>query len=373
MPVIQTTGAGMPSVALVSDYREEGWVSMDVVSDMLHAHLPETGYDVRQVCAPWLACFGRGVIDRAVNRFGIYPTYLSTRARGFDLYHVVDHSYAHLVHSLPANRTIVTCHDIDAFRCLLTTNGEPRPWWFRKMARRIWRGLCRAVRICCDSKETERQMLEIEGVDPGKVRVIPIGVDPVFTRNGATVFRQQPYLMHVGSTIPRKRIDILLRVLSAVNRVWPEVRLVRVGGRLQPSHIRLMQELGIGDVVEDLGFLSREHLAALYRGALAVLQPSEREGFGLPVAEALACGTPVVASDIPALRETGGDAAMYCEVADVEEWTSTVLQLREELRCGMYEERRARCLAQARKFRWEETARLTAEIYDEVLAGRSVC
>ena len=81
-----------------------------------------------------------------------------------------------------------------------------------------------------------------------------------------------------------------------------------------------MRELGFGDAIVVLPALDRSTLAAVYRRCALLLMPSEREGFGLPVLEALACGTPVVASDAPALREVGGYAAAYCPVDDLEAW-----------------------------------------------------
>ena len=91
-----------------------------------------------------------------------------------------------------------------------------------------------------------------------------------------------------------------------------------------------MTRLGLEPHIIVLPFLERRVLAAVYRRAAVVLQPSDREGFGLPVAEAMACGTPVVASDLPPLREVGGAMASYCPVGDVEAWTSTVSELLDE-------------------------------------------
>ena len=109
-----------------------------------------------------------------------------------------------------------------------------------------------------------------------------------------------PDLLHVGSTIPRKRIDVLLEVVAAVRRAEPGARLLKAGGSLTAEQERLARSLGLADAVVTLPFLTRRTLAALYRRAAVVLQPSEAEGFGLPVAEALACGVPIVASDLDA-------------------------------------------------------------------------
>ena len=115
-------------------------------------------------------------------------------------------------------------------------------------------------------------------------------------------------LLHVGSTVPRKRLDMVLRISAAVRSRIAGVRLVRVGGPLTPEQREEAARLGMSDRLVELPFLDRDVLAAVYRRAALVLIPSDREGFGLPAVEATACGTPVIASDIPAIVEVGGDA-----------------------------------------------------------------
>jgi glycosyltransferase involved in cell wall biosynthesis len=113
-----------------------------------------------------------------------------------------------------------------------------------------------------------------------------------------------------------------------------------------------------------LPFLERPQLAALYRRASVVLLPSDREGFGLPVVEAMACGTPVIASDIPALREVGGTAATYCPPADITRWVDVLAQFRrEQMDPAVRERRRNACLSAARKFDWKIYAAQMAELY----------
>jgi glycosyltransferase involved in cell wall biosynthesis len=110
--------------------------------------------------------------------------------------------------------------------------------------------------------------------------------------------------------------------------------------------------------------LSRTEIAELYRGAAAVLQTSEAEGFGLPVVEGLACGAVVVASDIPVLREVGGEAVVYCPVGDVGRWVEVVRGILSGGAVPALETR----LARAAKFSWAEHARVVAGAY-RALAG----
>jgi glycosyltransferase involved in cell wall biosynthesis len=142
-----------------------------------------------------------------------------------------------------------------------------------------------------------------------------------------------------------------------------------VGGDFTASQRRQVDRLRIGPYIRVLPFLERRVLASVYRRAAVVLQPSEREGFGLPVAEAKACGAAVVASDLPPLREVGGEGTAYCPVGDIASWTSTVSKLLDE-RMFEREKWRARCSAgivDARRFDALEHARRMIDVYKELL------
>ena len=129
-------------------------------------------------------------------------------------------------------------------------------------------------------------------------------------------------------------------------------------------------DLGIADRITVLPFLDRAVLAAVYRRATLALMTSDREGFGLPVVEAMACGTPVVASDIAALREVGGDAASYAPSAISMRWRHTVTQLLDEkdARPVEWARRRDAALARASLFSWSAYARRMEALYTR-LAG----
>ena len=321
--------------------------------------------------------------DRALNRFFDYPRALRPMRRGFDVFHVVDHSYAHLVRELGGARSVVTCHDLDAFRCLLgadAADAARRSAPLRVMARRTLGGMQSAARVCCPSAATRDALVANALVAPERLAVIPNGVHPVFAsrpdeaadaaatdllgpaRSGATD------ILHVGSTIPRKRIDVLLRVAAAVRAQFPALRLVRAGGALSADQQALARTLGLGEAIITMPALDPAVLAALYRRAALVLMPSEAEGFGLPLVEAMTCGTPVVASDIPALREVGADAAVYCAVADVPAWSGAVAAMLRERAANpaRWAERCAAAMRRAALFSWTAYADRYAAVYHEV-------
>jgi glycosyltransferase involved in cell wall biosynthesis len=293
---------------------------------------------------------------------------------------VVDHSYAHLVTGLPRGRAVVTCHDLDAFQGVLP-GSRGGTLVSRALGRHLLEGLQAAARIVCVSQARRDELVSYNVVPASIITVIPNGVHPTCSyRSDARADREVAdllgpedanvvELLHVGSTIPRKRIDVLLETVAGLRRKRKGVRLIRIGDTFTAAQERQIKRLGLGDAVTVLPFVDRRVLAAAYRRATLVLQPSEREGFGLPVAEAMACGTPVVASYISAMVEVGGHAATYCPVGDVAAWVSAVSNLLDE-RVEAPADWTARCaagLAQSRRFSWRHHARHMTELYRELL------
>jgi glycosyltransferase involved in cell wall biosynthesis len=381
-------------LAVICDFAEENWPSMDLVADMLLKDLRAefrgevNATRIRPAMVRRLShlpglrhkriAFS---VDRLLNRFLDYPLTLARRRREFDLYHIVDHSYAHLIYRLPAEKTIIGCHDIDAFRCLLEPECEPRSKMFRMMAARILDGLGRAARVSCSSASTRHEVVAYRLTVPDRVRTIPLGVHPACTpasdppsdaeaaRLLGAVNADAPEILHVGGTVARKRIDVLLRVMAVVRQAFPKARLIRVGGPLTGSQQELSGRLNLTESILALPFLNRRLLAAVYRRAALLMQPSEREGFGLPVIEAMACGVPVVASDLPALREAGGPSTTFCPIADVPAWTNSIVELLRERQNWpeRWRERRFAALGWAARFSWREHARMTVQVYKELL------
>jgi glycosyltransferase involved in cell wall biosynthesis len=323
-------------LAVIPDFAEEGWPSMDLAAEMLLREA--SGVEASRVCPPFrrrlmrVPVLGRKRFaynaDRLLNRHLDLPRFLRRRAADFDLFHVVDHTYAQVVHALPQGRAGVFCHDLDAFGCLLDPARDPRPSWFRALARRTLKGM-QAAAVVFYSTASVRGQIERHGlIDPARLVAAPYGVSPEFTAEPSSPPENAgPYLLHVGTCIPRKRMDVLLDVFAAARAQRPDLTLVKVGGEWSPEQEGRIDRLGLRGAIQHRVNLARADVARYYRGAALVLLPSEAEGFGLPVIEALACGAAVVASDLPVLREVGGDAVVYRPVGDVAAWAEAVCGL----------------------------------------------
>jgi alpha-1,3-rhamnosyl/mannosyltransferase len=252
---------------------------------------------------------------------------------------------AHFQYALPLGfrgRSVVTLHDLSF---------ETDPGLMGKIDRVVFRAVVpraarRADHVLVVSERTRRDVEQRYRLEPAKVTVTPNGVDPSFSPGG----ERDGYLLFVGAIQRRKDPLAALDAARAVG-----LPLVVAGPEKEAALAQRLREGGA-----DLrGYVSKAELADLYRGAAALVLPSRFEGFGLPLLEAMACGTPVVAAPEPALREVGGDAAVYAEDGDFGAAVGRALGERDRLS--------AAGLERARLFSWRETARRTADVYRRVL------
>ena len=382
-----TPPTSRPSMAVFCDSPDENWRAMDLVAEMFVHELANGLRDrvdvvpftidlphVMRKLAPTRAS-GAFNFDRAAGRFLVYPAQ-AVRQRGrFDFYHVVDHTYAQLVHVLPPERTGVFCHDLDAFRSLLRVGTEPRPLWFRSMQRVALHGMQRAA-IVFYSTAVVREQIEREGfVKPERLVQAPYGISAEFDAvprdddGAAEVLAPlggRPYLLHVGSAVPRKRLDVLFETYARLRAKHPELRLVQNGAALSEAQRAHVERLGIEVLQPSKRRIDRRVLAGLYRRAKAVLVTSDAEGFGIPVIEGLACGAVVFASDIPVLREVGGgDAAIHCRVGDADDWAARIGRFL----AGEPPPSRDARLARAAKYTWPNHARIILGAYEALARG----
>jgi glycosyltransferase involved in cell wall biosynthesis len=363
-------------IAVMFDAREENWRSMDLVGDMLFQawesnpalHVSPTRVSirvpnfVRRVRGPAHANFNA---DRALARYVAYPLRAVAARRRRRLFHVVDHSYAQLVHVLPHERTGVYCHDMYAFQPVLSPDSGH--WWRRALASVLLEGVRSAAVVFHSTREIGR---ELEAHVPRERLVhAPYGIAPEYTGTASRCdeadallapLAGRPFILHVGSAVPRKRLDVLFDTFARLHAACPQLCLVQQGGALSPEQRAQVKRLGIGHVLFQPQKLERGTMAALYHRASLVLVPSSYEGFGLPVLEALACGAPVLASDLPSLREVGGDAILYAPVGDVQAWTAIA---RAALDTPAISPRRETRLARAENFSWRSHAQILRDAY----------
>ncbi len=371
-------------LGIVCDYLEEGWISMDICAQMLvdrSAQFNDSDIQPIQIRPPfqwrlksweqYVPKYFNG--NRFINRFIDYPQYLDSRGTDCDLFHIADHSYAHLVHNLPAVNTGVYCNDLDAFQSILEPDKYPRSWLYRQMSRHILTGMQKASIVFCPTEEICRQIAYYQLVDPSKIIIAPPGVSIEYQLAPVPIDRtmrdlQQrlngnPFILHVGSCIPRKRIDILLATFAKLRTEIPHLYLVKVGGDWSIEQRQQIAELVLENSIVHLKNLPNSTIASLYQQAQIVLMTSEAEGFGMPVSEALACGSIVLASDIPVLREVGGDAAIYSPVGDIDHWVAhSLMAITTPHRAPSLDLR----LAKAACYTWENYARKIVTAYSKL-------
>lgn len=203
-----------------------------------------------------------------------------------------------------------------------------------------------ADRVVTISQASKKDIVEILGIAQEKVRVVYLAAGPEFNPDVKKYAHPKPYILTVGTREPRKNLDTLVAAFQKLHD--PNLDLIIAG------------KYGWGkDVppgVVTLDFVPQKDLPGLYVGAKCFVLPSLYEGFGLPVLEALSCGTPVICGRHSSLPEVAGDAATYANVTDATDLANKIAHVRKT----------GRELSQAKKFSWEKTARDTLKVYEEL-------
>jgi glycosyltransferase involved in cell wall biosynthesis len=312
------------------------------VEQLLRA-LPDVADDLR------IAAIAR---DAALVPEGVEPIVLHARSQELRMAVGVPRllarmrpAVAHFVHALPLRcpvPAVLTVQDLSWER-----DPSVFDFWdlltFKVFVRR---SVKRAQHVFAISERTKRDLVEVYGTPEEKITVTPLAPDPAFQ----PAEQHDSFLLFVSAIEPRKQPLAAIDAANAVGR-----RLVVVG---PPKDAELAAELTRRGA-EVRGYVPKDELVRLYQAAACLLFPSRYEGFGLPVVEAMACGTPVVAKPEPALQEVAGDAAVFTD--DLADGVRRALAERERLS--------AAGLERAKAFSWHETARLTADVYRRLLAG----
>jgi len=197
-----------------------------------------------------------------------------------------------------------------------------------------------------------------------RYRLIPLAVDPWFRAIEGESRTVEPTILYTGGFDPRKRIPDLIDAVVKVQARIPSVQLILSGEA--PSAVADLAKRRLGRQVTFSGYLGDEELAAWYRRAWVVAYPTDLEGFGFPIVEAFASGTPVVATRVGSVEEVAGGAALLVPPGDVTQLANAIQRLLSDGR--LRDSLQAAGLRQAARFGWDEIARRTTDVYREALA-----
>lgn len=290
-----------------------------------------------------------------------------------DLFHATDFT---LPPTLPGTRTLLTVHDLSFVRAPETST----PVLKRYLDRVVPRSVRRATHVVADSRATRDDLIEFYGTAPDKITVLYSGVEARFVPVSDPVIRRAarekyaippdaPYILSIGTVQPRKNYARLIEALARLSPACSDMHLVIAGGRgwLESPIYQAVDVFRLRDRVHFTGFVDDADLPSLYSDAVCLAYPSLYEGFGFPVLEAMACGTPVITSNISSLPEVAGDAALLIDPYDVQALADALERVLGDsrLRDQLVEQGHR----QVQKFSWKRTAQELRNIYRWLLSA----
>ena len=272
---------------------------------------------------------------------------------------------------LRQGKAIVTVHDLSFLR--YPQGAEPNLRAY--LERVVPRAVARADLVLADSQSTKDDLIELLGMESDRIEVIYPGVeerfrpieDQTFLEGVRRRYNLPPhFVFSLGTLEPRKNLVRLIEAHSSLVTRHSSLKLVIAGGKgwLYEGIFDRVEELGLGNEVRFLGFVPDEDLPALYNLADLFVFPSLYEGFGLPPLEAMACGTPVVTTNISSLPEVVGEVGLMVPPEDVEGLAEAMERALGDR--GWREEAVQRGLAQARRFTWRAAAERLVGLYEKV-------
>lgn len=263
-------------------------------------------------------------------------------------------------------KMIVTCHDLI---------GSLFPENFSRSAKLYWHDLLpyslkRADQIITISESTKKDIIRLTGISEVKIAVIPLATDEIFKpcedlqlvdKVKKTFQLNKPYCLAVGTIEPRKNLPFLVEAFAHAKSADYDLVIVGKKGWDMGKLYQTIQQSHLRDRVKILEYVPESDLPILYSAATALLFPSLYEGFGLPILEAMACGTPVIASTASSIPEVGGEAILYADPKDSLAWSDNISQILNDR--TKRQNLRALGLKRAQQFSWERTARATLKLF----------
>jgi glycosyltransferase involved in cell wall biosynthesis len=314
--------------------------------------------------------------QKAYERFWRFPKQVQQNTA--DIFHVIDHSDAHIVRWLrqTGKPVVVTCHDLINIVYPDNLQGSVRlPIVSDRLGRYSIEGMEYADAIVAVSAETAKNIGKVLNIEPERVTIIPNAVDTLFHplpeaesqdfRHQLNVSPDTFCLLNVGGNHPRKNLMGILKALKLVKQSGLSVQFWKISDDFTDEDKRFIQANGLGDLIEYLGCLDKPTLVRAYSAADVLVAPSFHEGFGITLLEAMACGTPVITSNVSAMPEVVGDAGVLVDPNDSQTVADEVYRLIEDP--IYYQELRDKGLIRVKSFTWEKVAEQMTMVYDKLL------
>jgi len=339
-------------VLLLGNIKEDGSKSMQVYLENLLRKMKDVDY-----MSPTTK------LKPVFYKLFIYPW---TIPRKYGLYHILDHSYGNLIFSLPKKRTIITCHD------LIPLVFPKKLSLFGRLAFKFYlAGLKRADKIIADSQNTKNDLVRLAGIDPTKIEVIYMGLAKEnfkkiykdYARINCGFARNEKIILSIGGFF-YKNTSLNLKVLKKLVTTNKNFRLVKVG-KFTSEEESFIENNKLEKFVYRKDKLTFRELNNIYCAVDILSFPSLYEGFGWPPLEAMACGTPVIASNVSSLPEIVGDAAVQINPSSTEELEEAIRKIlidrkfRESLINRGYKN--------IQKFSWDSYAVKLNRVYESIL------
>ncbi len=357
--------------------------SLEVYADNLVAALKTVrpSWEIQEIAPiPWnspdkLWQSGSG-IKKYYETFWRHPRAVSRLDA--DIFHVIDQCEAHIAYRLhQANKpVVVTCHDLVQFVYPEILRDQSR---IPALSLAMWKyavgGMKSADHIISVSSNTAQDVNRMLGINLDQITVVLNGSNPEFrvlpydeVAEIRDKFGRSPdsfCMLNVGSTHQRKNILTVLKVLKMLRSQGFPICLWRTGGDFSKEQKAFIQEHNLSEYIYDLGSPNKERLIQIYNAADVLVAPSLYEGFGLTVVEAMACGTPVITSNVSSLPEVVDNAAILVDPFNVEAISKSILKLQKD---SQYRQQLIeKGLARAKFFSWLKTAEQVARVYENTV------
>ena len=356
--------------------------SMDTYADGLVAGLRvvRPHWEIIELAPKPIDRHSRSIVLRAkkaYERFWRFPR--SVADHSADIVHVIDHSEAHIVRWVKQKGTpvVVTCHDLINFFYRNNLQGSVQlpivssGLWLRSV-----KGMKQANHIVTVSSVTAHDTTQLLAIDPAQITVAPNAVEAIFQPSPShqrDTLRQQQgarpetiCLLNVGSNHPRKNLSTILQAVAILVQQGLPVQLWKVSADFTDEQKALIAQQNLEPYIRYLGNPDKATLVQIYSAADILVAPSLHEGFGMTLLEAMACGTPVITSNLSAMPEVAGDAGILVDPHRSEAIAAAVTHLHHD--SVAYQALVVKGLDRAKQFTWENTALQIAQIYEHLLS-----